>query len=394
LEKEADKMGRKAINADKIKSTENVVSLTAKNNRVIQRMYGEICHVPEAGPHVQDSTTNTIQLMKGKLLRHHSGDYFIRFYDAHNVPHRYFVQGNVIGNFQEGDKVNFDLNGHGRAINLRPIEREYIIPGVQGAGTASILVGVKRTHYGGGAGALFAGGMPSAFGGDREGVENVQQAVERELGEEIGFDVAGHHPVLTQEHQQATKTNALHFTTEISTFHSAPDVIPAGFNLAAPTNEMQRTFILHLDNITANLLDRETMMQQICATGGVPVPDPHHLTQAQREFLDSATLTGMIQVVQRHRATRYTQGLQQAQAGHPPTNASIPYMEGYNEYNQGLARARSREAPANGNVAYMAGYNEYNQGFADAQAGHVAVNNHVAYMAGRQSYAEHIGEAH
>jgi len=324
---------------------------------------------------------------KGKIIQNQQG-YVIIYYGQNNQRTDYRVLNNNIGAFRVNDKVRFTLTGQNQATNLAAVQRRYIITGIQGSGLDTILLGIKRLTYAGTQDLLFAGGMPTVFGGDMNDGETDQQTIEREMNEEIRYAVGQNHPVLQQIHQANTKTNAGGTVTETSIFYTSPDVIPNGHVLAAATTEVAAIFRLPLDAITGALNNPRTILQQICGRAGIVIADINNLTDQQTQFLNSATLSALILLLGQHRTRRAQQGLQRAQAGLAALIvASAAYMAGFNEYTQGWQRARDGQAALVGaSLAYMAGFNEYTQGLQDAGNNVPTANNNVAYIEGYRDF--------
>lgn len=363
LEREADVMGNEAS---------RIGSLGARGRQATDAP--SLAPRPAAGA----TQNQTIQLFKGKVIfKGNPKRFFVRYY-PNNTPKD--VPVHDVGVFDVGDKVNFDIQQN-LAVNLRRIEREYIIPGKQGTGMEEILLGIKRTHYQGNGHPLFAGGMPAVIGGDVETGETPADAVEREMREEIGHDVGVAHPVLTRVHSAVTKRNHANVKTETAAFNTAPDVIPANFVLNNPTDEMASTFFLRLDDVTADLGNKTAVMQEICQIAGINI-DIHHLTEQETEFRDSSTLDAIIKVLRNHRTERYRQGLVDAQDRVGPRNNSAAYLTGYHEYAQGWQDAQAGQNAATDSFAYMVGYDEYQVGLQHGKANQAADNDNPGYMAG------------
>jgi 8-oxo-dGTP pyrophosphatase MutT (NUDIX family) len=380
LEKEADVIGTVMLN-----------SPISERNTDLSPFQGSISGSDLSSRLAPESLVTPIQLYKGKIFQQHRGNYIIRYYeDGHaiNVP----LSDAARGGFRRDDKVNFDIHG-GAAVNLRPIQREYVFPGKQGAGTTELLLGIKHRRYGGDGGDIFAGGMPSALGGDTNDHETPTDTVEREMAEEIGLAAR---PVLTQVFQHNTKTNAGGVATEQSTFHTAPDVVDPEF-ISTPSAEMSRAFFLALDNITAPLDDRARLAVQIAGQAGIEV-NPELFTEQQGQFRDSATLSALIRILTSHRTTRYNEGFARAQICpiQAPANHSISYMSGYNQYLAGLTRAKQdndNDHPEQ--IAYTAAYTQYRAGAVPAAIGEAGVHpNQRAYMAGYNECIDGVLDRH
>ena len=301
---------------------------------------------------------------------------------------RHLVQNNAIAPFVVGNIIQFDVNPlNNEAHNLRARVSQYLLAGRNPTGLNEIVLGVKRTHFAGGARTIFAGGMPAVFGGRMDDGETAQDTVVRELREEIGYDLQNP-PAFTFLYQETLPNQ-----TETYRFCTLPNCIPNNFAMGGQTDEMNRVFTLTLDALLAgdddaNALHRDAMMREICAVAVIALP-PLVLNAQQQQFLDSATLTALMRLVRQHRARRYQEGWDQAQAGHAslhPLQAS--YQAGYTQYQAGRDDAEQGLAAQQPlQTAYMAGHNQYEAGRNDAQQGLVTQHPlQAAYQAAFTQY--------